>query len=184
VRSDLFALGLVLYELFTGKRAFPAEDRQELLKRYDSGAPSKPSSMVLGLGDAVERVILRCLARAPEDRPRSAYEVMARCRVVTRPGGSWRRERLRLPGWWPKQAVRAGCLPRSGASVSRRSWWGWRFPSPSSGTSWSHEVPLPKSPEVLIDKSRELLKKLGHDQFGTALRVRSRQFVSAMGGRE
>src|SRR5205814_1460618 len=68
-RSDLFALGLVLYELFTGKKAFTGADRDT--------PPSKPTSHVSGLDPAVERVILHCLARDPASRPRSAAEVLA-----------------------------------------------------------------------------------------------------------
>jgi serine/threonine-protein kinase len=68
-RSDLFALGLVLYELFTGKKAFKGLDRDT--------PPSKPSSLVSGLDPAVERVILRCLECEPADRPPSAVAVAA-----------------------------------------------------------------------------------------------------------
>src|SRR5205807_5101612 len=68
-RSDLFALGLVLYELFTGRRAFPGTGR--------SAPPSKPSSLVSGLDPAVERVILRCLEPEPAARPKSALAVAA-----------------------------------------------------------------------------------------------------------
>jgi serine/threonine-protein kinase len=77
VRSDLFALGLVLYEVFTGKRAFSATTREELARAYEQYAPSKPSSQVAGLNPATERTVLRCLERDPKDRPRSAYEVLA-----------------------------------------------------------------------------------------------------------
>jgi serine/threonine-protein kinase len=77
VQSDLFALGLVLYEVFTGKRAFPATTREELARAYEQSTPSKPSSQVAGLNPAVERALLRCLERDPKDRPRSAYEVVA-----------------------------------------------------------------------------------------------------------
>jgi serine/threonine-protein kinase len=68
-RSDLFALGLVLYELFTGKNAFTGIDRDT--------PPSTPSSHVSGLDPAVERVILQCMARDPKDRPASALAVAA-----------------------------------------------------------------------------------------------------------
>ncbi len=69
VRSDIFALGLLLYELFTGKRAYTTPDRSPPL--------SKPSSLISSLNPTVERVILRCLHLEPEDRPRSAAEVLA-----------------------------------------------------------------------------------------------------------
>ena len=77
-RSDLFALGLVLYELFTGKRAFPARNADELRRMYEQGTPpSKPSSHVRPLDPAVERAILQCLEGEPADRPQSAHEVLA-----------------------------------------------------------------------------------------------------------
>ncbi len=68
-RSDLFALGLVLYELFTGKKAYTGIDRNRL--------PSTPSSHVSGLNPAVERVILQCMERDPSHRPASALVVAA-----------------------------------------------------------------------------------------------------------
>jgi serine/threonine-protein kinase len=76
VRSDLYSLGLVLYEVFTGKTAFLAATRQELLQQRQQGTPT-PSSRVSGLNPAVERVILRCLEVQPARRPRSAVEVAA-----------------------------------------------------------------------------------------------------------
>src|SRR4030095_11477387 len=69
VRSDICALGLVLYELFTGRRAFVDEKRE--------GSPSKPSTHVSGLNPAVERTILKCLELEPANRPRTATEVLA-----------------------------------------------------------------------------------------------------------
>src|SRR5262245_24191235 len=60
-RSDLFALGLVLYEVFTGRRAFRAATPAELRWLHAEGTPSRPSGHVSNLNPVVERVILRCL---------------------------------------------------------------------------------------------------------------------------
>src|SRR5215207_2981307 len=73
-RSDLYSLGLVLYELFTGRRPFVGAD-------HDT-PPSKPSSHASGLSPAVEEVILQCLEPRPANRPWSATAVLARL-----PGG-------------------------------------------------------------------------------------------------
>ena len=75
--SDLYALGLVLYEMFTGERAFAAGSRGELARLQQESAPTSPSSRVEGLDPLVEKVILRCLERDPADRPASAVEVSA-----------------------------------------------------------------------------------------------------------
>ncbi len=63
-RSDIYALGLVLYEVFTGKRAF-AESAAKLLHAGADRTPSRPSSVVKDLDPIVEKVILRCLETDP-----------------------------------------------------------------------------------------------------------------------
>ena len=62
VRSDIYALGLVLYEMFTGKRAFEAATLVELMQLQERAAPASITTLVQDLDPAVERVILRCLA--------------------------------------------------------------------------------------------------------------------------
>jgi len=84
VRSDIYALGLVLYELFTGKPAFEGKTRDEILRARRESMPRRPSTLVPDLDPAVELVILRCLEREPEDRPSSALIVSAAL-----PGGEY-----------------------------------------------------------------------------------------------
>ena len=74
-QSDIFALGLVLYELFTGKRATDVTPRPDSSRPDSDSSPRTPSSLVAGVDPAVERVILRCLERDPARRPQSAYAV-------------------------------------------------------------------------------------------------------------
>jgi len=76
-RSDIYSLGLVLYEIFTGKRAFAAETLPELIKQRGQQPPSSPSTLVKDLDPAVERVILRCLETDPAKRPGAALGVAA-----------------------------------------------------------------------------------------------------------
>ena len=65
-RSDIFSLGLVLFEIFTGKRAFDATTIAELLRMHDEGVQlSHVARAVRDLDPAVERVIERCLAPSP-----------------------------------------------------------------------------------------------------------------------
>src|SRR6185295_8268795 len=76
-RSDIYALGLVLYELFTGKRVFEAKTLNELLALHESSSVRTPSSVVRDLDPTIERAILRCLETDPARRPASALAVSA-----------------------------------------------------------------------------------------------------------
>lgn len=73
VQSDLYALGLVLYEVFVGRPAFSAGSEKELIRLKRAGPPEFSSNG--GTEPDVKEVILRCLAPAPEQRPSSADDV-------------------------------------------------------------------------------------------------------------
>ncbi len=74
-RSDLFALGLILYELLTGRRPFPGTTRQELLRQHAETTPPRPSELVDRLDPVLEKAILWCLEHDPKKRAASAREV-------------------------------------------------------------------------------------------------------------
>ncbi len=76
-RSDIYSLGLVMYELLTGKRAFDAASLPELMKARTEGKITNPSTLVRDLDPLVERVILRCLENDAAKRPASALQVAA-----------------------------------------------------------------------------------------------------------
>jgi predicted Ser/Thr protein kinase len=77
VRSDIYSLGLVLYEIVTGKRPYDSDTLAGLQRARSSGAPPTPSTLVKDLDPAVERVIQRCLESEPSRRPASALAVSA-----------------------------------------------------------------------------------------------------------
>jgi serine/threonine protein kinase len=76
-QSDLYALGLVLYELFTSKAAFEAKSVEEFLRLRAAQPATTPSTLIRDIGPRVERAILRCLEPDPAQRPTSAVAVAA-----------------------------------------------------------------------------------------------------------
>ncbi len=73
VRTDLYALGLVLYELFTGKRAYEAKNIQELIDKQESAQFTSMTSVAAEIDPAVEKVIRRCSIPTPADGPRPLF---------------------------------------------------------------------------------------------------------------
>ena len=77
VQSDVYSLGLVMYEMFTGRRAFEASTLAELIRLREHTTPTKLSSLVQELDPAVQPVVLRRLDPDPAHRPASALAVSA-----------------------------------------------------------------------------------------------------------
>ena len=84
VRSDIYALGLVLYELFTGKPAFEGSTHGDVMRVRLESTPHRLSTLVHDLDPTVQMLILRCLEEEPENRPSSASIVSAAL-----PGGEY-----------------------------------------------------------------------------------------------
>jgi serine/threonine-protein kinase len=163
IRSDIYALGLILFETFTGRRAVDAPTLQDLRDFHHSGTVTTPSSIVRDLDPAVERVILRCLDRDPERRPMSALVVAAA-----------------LPGANPlAAAIAAGETPSPellaaaaetealpilpGAAMALTAVIGLLlFAAVSTRVSFVARTPLERSPPLLVDRAQQIVSSLGY----------------------
>src|SRR6059036_1882774 len=74
-RTDIFALGAVLYEMATGRRAFEGKTKTSLIAAIVSGRPTPVSQLQPLTPRALEHVIERCLEKDPGDRWQSAHDV-------------------------------------------------------------------------------------------------------------
>lgn len=75
-RADLYAMGVMLFELLTGRLPFEANHLYEIVVKHATEAPPDPRSFRRDLPDAVSALVLRCLAKDPADRYASAAELL------------------------------------------------------------------------------------------------------------
>ncbi len=76
-RSDLYCLGLVLYEMLSGKPPFESASPRELLnKQCTESPPPLPEDVRRGLPRGVERLLFELLQKSPDDRPATADDVL------------------------------------------------------------------------------------------------------------
>jgi eukaryotic-like serine/threonine-protein kinase len=163
-RSDIYALGLVLYELFTGQRAIEARNVAELLRKREAGIVP-PSQLVRELDPAIDRAIFRCLEHDPRDRPASALAVSAAL-----PGGDPLAAAL-AAGETPSPEMVAAAGETS-ALAPRTAILGLvitlLFLAADAALTESalitSRLPLDKSPDVLEDRAREVARLLGYTE--------------------
>lgn len=74
-RSDIYAIGLVLYELYAGRRPFYAETFDGWKKEHSTTVPRLLAELVRDIDPSIETIVLRCLEKNPEKRPASVTAV-------------------------------------------------------------------------------------------------------------
>ncbi len=164
-KSDIYSLGLLLYEIYTGKQAIRADSLDELIKKHRTTSPTNPSTFVENIEPIVEKTINRCLEKNSEDRPESALQVA-----------------LALPGGNPLEAAIAAGETPSPEMVAAAPKKGSLRPMVALGFLALFLVvyfgalafnqtykafsltPFEKPSEVLAEKSREMLRKFGYQE--------------------
>src|SRR5215217_8114165 len=86
-RSDLYSLGIVLYEMLTGEVPFTGDSPVEIAMRHLSDTPRPPSMVRPEIPPDLDMVVLRALAKRPEDRFQTAEEMDAELERVASGAG-------------------------------------------------------------------------------------------------
>ena len=155
-RSDIYSLGLVLYEMVSGRRAFE--------HRRDPAATPPAIERITGDVDpAIAKIIGRCLELDPRDRPASALAVAAEL-----PGGNPLAQAL-AAGITPSPQIVAASREAEAISV-RAAGLNLSFIVAgliatmvlASRSGILHFAPFPQSPEVLVQKAREVVASFGY----------------------
>ena len=101
-RSDIYALGAVFYYLVTGKTVFEGQSLVDVCAQHLSATPKPPSARVdTAIPEVIDRLILRCLEKKPEERFASAAELSRELRAAEAAVGTWNDEMARR--WWTER---------------------------------------------------------------------------------
>ncbi len=163
VRSDIYALGLVIYEIFTGKQAFIADNVMELIKMHQTATQTNPSEIVKGIDPLVESVIAQCLEKDPKNRPQSALQV-----AMALPGGN--PMQIALDAGQTPSPEMVAASPKKGALkplIASCCLFGGIVMLliclvASMKVGVNNRIPLNKSLELLSEKANEIIDKLGY----------------------
>lgn len=158
VRSDLFALGLVLYEIFTGKRLMTALTRAELAAQHAAFAAPNLRSAVPGIDASVERAVAQCLELQPDRRPGSARAVLAAL-----PGGDAIDAAVAAGETPSPELVAAAAEP---GTLSRPVAWACLLSTLVLLVAAIRlsSLPLPKPPAVLAERARQIAALAGQQE--------------------
>jgi hypothetical protein len=99
--SDVYAFGVVLYEMLTGKLPFRGESYSAILLKQLRERPTPPSALVPGLSPAVDALVLKCLSAQPRDRFSDARQALRAVEAL----GRWQQ-----PSRAPRRGRSAGIV--------------------------------------------------------------------------
>ncbi len=157
-RTDIFALGEVMYEMATGKPAFSGSSRASLIASILSADPPPMTELQPMTPPALERVVRKCLAKDPEDRWQSASDLASELDWLTEAGSrAGEAERVSAGRQKWRHANRILAATSLGLLVAAGAAW-WKAKNPARSPMYFHAaVPFPANDLELSPDGRTLV---------------------------
>ncbi|MEK6325178.1 MAG: protein kinase [Acidobacteriota bacterium] len=109
-RSDIFAFGVILYEMLSGRRTFTGDSAIEVMNAILKDEPAELSGTNAKISPAIEKIVRRCLEKKPERRFHSAHDLGFAIEAVAAPSGS-------------SSSAACVALPGTEVSETKKAWW-------------------------------------------------------------
>jgi serine/threonine-protein kinase len=114
-RTDLWALGAILYEMLTGTRAFEGASAASLITAIMSAEPPALATLQPLTPRALDRLVRRCLAKSPDDRPDTAHDVAEELRWMHEASGTGPPTAVQA---WHRRIARAAVIVGGGLAMA------------------------------------------------------------------
>jgi len=163
-RTDLFALGLILYELLTGKRCVPVDTLQERWTRRHEIEESLPRAAARDIAPPLSHLVVLCLQPDPTARPTSVRSLAAAL-----PGGGDPLQAAVAAGETPSPEMVASAEEKDGLSTAA-AWTCLGLTLAGLVVAALYVEPmmihrrftLGKPPDVLVDRAQQIVRRLGY----------------------
>ena len=164
LKTDIYALGLVLYEMFTGKRTYEGENTDELARSSERKKPIPPSALVKDIDPVIEELILRCLNKNPKDRP-TARQIVSVLAAGDPVAAALEAGETPSPEMVAASPLRGALRPAVGLTCLASLVVCLVLIVLLSGRGLLHgEAPLERAPEVLANDAASLARNLGYGE--------------------